>query len=34
VGIETPGPFDVTNFRLAQLTDPAGNTVILSEPKS
>jgi predicted enzyme related to lactoylglutathione lyase len=33
-GIETPEPFDVTSFRLAQLTDPAGNTVILSEPKS
>ena len=27
-------PFDVTSFRLAQLEDPAGNTVILSEPKS
>lgn len=27
-------PFDVTNFRLAELKDPAGNTVILSEAKS
>ena len=27
-------PFDVTSFRLAELQDPAGNTVILSEAKS
>ena len=27
-------PFEVTSFRLAELNDPAGNTVILSEAKS
>jgi predicted enzyme related to lactoylglutathione lyase len=32
-GIEAE-PFDVTSFRLAELKDPAGNTVILSEAKS